>query len=108
MAIVATQRQRKQRNLIFVFLIVILISSFVLWKGFFQEEKIEEFEEEITEGLPAITMEDFNILKNPIFGKDEYGNDILLPFESITISEATDTIDVEGVEPGRENPFLPY
>jgi len=91
MAIVFIEQIKKQKYLILVFGIVILITAVILWKGFFAKEKPPE-----VGILPIPTKKieiNFEIFKNPLLEE-------LQPIEKI--------IPETGVEIGRENPFLPY
>jgi hypothetical protein len=91
MAIIFIEQIKKQKYLIWVFGIVILITVFVLWKGFLAKEKPPEVG---VIPIPTKKIEiNFEIFKNPLLEE-------LQPIEKI-IPEA-------GIEPGRENPFLPY
>jgi len=91
MAIIFIEKGKKQKYLILVFVIVILITVFVLWKGFFTKEKPLEV------GIISIPTKkikiNFEIFKNPLLEE-------LQPIEKI--------IPETGVEIGRDNPFLPY
>lgn len=91
MAIVFLEKTKKQRYLIIAFLAVILITSFVIWRGFFIKEKPPE--KEIPKPAKKIEI-DFETLKNPILEEFQ-------PMEKIP------PIGPE-IEIGRENPFIPY
>ena len=91
MAIVFLEKTKRQRYLIIVFLIVILIASFIIWRGFFVKEKPPE--EVISKPKREIKI-DFEILKNPVLEGFQ-------PVEKII------PLGPE-IEIGRENPFLPY
>jgi len=91
MAIIFIEQIKKQKYLIWVFAIVILIAIFVFWKGFFAKEKPPEV---VIIPIPTKKIEiNFEIFKNPLLEE-------LQPIEKI--------IPETGVETGRNNPFLPY
>lgn len=91
MAIIFTEKVKKQKYLILIFAVVILIIVFVLWKGYFTKEEPPEVG---ILPLPIKKIEiNFEIFKNPLLEE-------LQPIEKI--------IPETGVEIGRDNPFLPY
>ena len=91
MAILFLEKTKKQRYLLIVFLIVILIFALIIWRGFFVKEKPPE--KVIPKPVKKIQI-DFETLKNPILENFE-------PVEKII------PLGPE-IEIGRENPFLPY
>lgn len=87
MAITFKKRIRKQRNLIFVFLVLVSIIILIVWRSqFFKEEPSTEF----ATGFKEIKL-DFEIFENSFFKE-------LQPIEKVP--------DFKG-ELGRENPFIP-
>lgn len=93
MAITFLEKRKFQRNLILVFLIVVLIILLVLWRGFFIKERPAP-----TVLIPFKMVEiDFKTLASPLLKE-------LLPFEEIRPFEVT----APGERIGRENPFIPY
>ena len=91
MAILFLEKTKKQRYLLIVFLIFILIFALIIWRGFFVKEKPPE--KVIPKPVKKIEI-DFETLKNPILENFE-------PVEKII------PLGPE-IEIGRENPFLPY
>jgi len=89
MAIIFIEKTKKQKYLIYIFLLLVLITVFIVWKGYFLKEK--PLGEIIFKPTKKIKI-DFNILKNPALNQ-------LQPIEKIKPIEI-------GV--GRENPFIPY
>lgn len=90
MVIVYIKQKKIQKILILVFIAILLIIAFVVWQGFFREEK-ETFLEELI--LPREEVKiDFDFLKGPFLKE-------LQPFSEIEPLE--EEID-------RENPFVPY
>jgi len=89
MAIKFEQQVKKQRNLITLFIILILTAGLVLWWGFRAEE--EPVDILISKRLKSIEI-DFDIFNNPL----------LKQFQLID-----KTPRFEG-EFGRENPFVPF
>jgi hypothetical protein len=101
MAIVFQKKEKIQKNLILVFIVVVLITAFVIWLGFFKKEKELPLVE-----LPVLPKKEikinFDILKSPALEK-------LQPFSEI--EPFKETLSPEGkIEEklGRENPFIPY
>ena len=88
MAITFQRKIKKQRNLVFVLLILILITIFIVWRG---QDLLKEipFESPLT-GFKKIKI-DFGIFENLFFKE-------LQPLEKIPVFEG---------ELGRENPFSP-
>lgn len=93
MAITFIEERKRQKKLIWILTVVVLITIIVLWQGFFKKPKeievvspkrvIPEFRE---------VKINFQILETPLLKE-------LQPFEKIKPFEG---------EIGRENPFLPY
>ena len=89
MAITLLQERKKQRNLIFVLLIVIILGIFaVAWQGFILKPALSPPE---TSKVREIKI-NFEALKSPLLQE-------LQVFEEISHLEE---------KIGRENPFLPY
>jgi hypothetical protein len=88
MAITFQEQLKKQKNMIIVFVILVLITAVIIWRGFYVQEEIEE--KIITKGFEAIDI-DFEFLKNPIL-KEFNLMERIPPFEG---------------QVGRENPFIP-
>lgn len=89
MAIRFEQQVKKQRNLIILFIILILTAGFVLWLGFRVEQ--EPLEILISKRLKSIEI-----------NLDIFNNPLLKQFQLID-----KTPSFEG-EFGRENPFIPF
>ncbi len=102
MAIVFLQERKTQKNLIFIFGIVILITAFVIWQEFFKKGKETSFVEGVQTFSKKEVKINFEIFKNPILEK-------LQPFTEIGPFRATLPAEEkpEG-KLGRENPFLSY
>lgn len=90
MAITFQEQKEKQKYLISVFLVVILVIFLVVYFGFLKKEKPSEIEEVIYQP-PKIEL-NFQVLESQFLKE-------LLPFEEIKRFEG---------KIGRENPFLPY
>ena len=88
MAITFQRKIKKQKNLVFVLLILVLIAVFIIWRG---QDLLEEipFESSLT-GFKEIKI-DFGIFEDPFFKE-------LQPLEKIPVFEGA---------LGRENPFSP-
>lgn len=87
------EERKKQKRLILVLTLVLLITASVLWYGFFRTPPGEALKEE-KEVAPAFEPSldvDFDVLETPAFKN-------LAPFEGVTPFEG---------ERGRENPFAP-
>jgi hypothetical protein len=99
MAIVFVQQNKKQKTLIFILIGSLLITAFVVWYGFFREEKsaTELYIEENTEASQEEIKIDFSVLKNPLLQE-------LQPFSEIQPLGGSSTPGVAG----RANPFIPY
>ena len=91
------QRKKVQRNLIFIFLVVLLFIGFVVWQGFFQKGISPRQEETIKTPREEVKI-NFEVLKNPLLQS-------LQPFSDIQPFKESTTTDEKL---GRENPFLPY
>jgi len=103
MAIVFLKEKRTQRSLIVVFVLVVLITAFVIWQGFFKKEAEVSFEEGF-KFLPRKIEIDFSTLENPNLEA------LQLFFKIEPLEEATPTEEGIGLptEIGRENPFMTY
>lgn len=91
MAITFLEKRKKLKELIPVAVVVVLITTFVLWRGFFVKEELQLPEELLKKPAKKIEI-NFQALKHPIFEK-------LQLFEEIPLFEQ---------DLGRENPFTPY
>lgn len=96
MTIIVQQKNQRQKVLIAVSLIMFLVTAFIIWQGFFKEEKIA------TEPISIIIEReevkiDFDALKHPLLKTFQ-------PFFEIQpFSQGTSSAETIG----RENPFLP-
>jgi uncharacterized membrane protein len=99
MAITFLEKRKFQKNLMIVFLILVLVFLFVLWRVFWAEKKLIEYpaQEEVLKPFKKVEI-DFKNLENPLLKE-------LIPFEQIKPFEVTAPT---GEKIGRENPFLPY
>lgn len=94
MVITFLEKKKFQRNLTLVFLIVILVTAVIIWRGFLAEKK-PAIVEVSKVSKPKKVEINFEALQNPILKE-------LQPFEEIKPLEGTTT------EVGRGNPFRPY
>ncbi len=102
MAIVFLQERKTQKNLIFIFGIVLIITVFVIWQEFFKKEKETSFIEGVQTFSKKEVKINFEIFKNPILEK-------LQPFTEIGPFRETPPVEGKPAEKfGRENPFLSY
>jgi len=85
------QEKKKQKYLIIVFGIIVLVTVIVLWFGYFRKEKSIFVFAPVSPYYTEIKI-DFAALGNAFLKE-------LQPFEK--------TVPFEGVK-GRSNPFLPY
>lgn len=93
MPIEFTEQIKRQRFLILIFLIILLIIGLVIWRGFFAREGQLPTEEILKPPTAAKKIEiDFQVLKNPILEEFQPFEEII-PFEEKT---------------GRGNPFISY
>lgn len=93
------QQKKTQRNLIFILGIVLVVTIFVIYQGFFKTEESAVQEGEVFVQKPEVNI-NFDILDSSIFEDFELFSEIE-PFVEATTT--TGTISV-----GRDNPFLPY
>ncbi|XOB40284.1 MAG: hypothetical protein ACKKMR_03175 [Candidatus Nealsonbacteria bacterium] len=89
MAITFQEQLKKQKNLVFIFLSLVLVTVFIIWWGYYYVGE-EPREELILKHFKKIEI-DFELLENPLL-------DQLQPIEKIPPFEG---------EVGRENPFIP-
>jgi hypothetical protein len=85
------QRVKRQRNLMIVFFIVLIVTFSILYFGYFKKEKGPQVSPEIPIPEKKIQI-DFSVFENSILKE-------LQPIEKIESPGAE--------EIGRENPFLP-
>jgi hypothetical protein len=85
------QRVKRQRNLMIVFFIVLIVTFSILYFGYFKKEKGPQVSPEIPIPEKKIQI-DFSVFENPILKE-------LQPIEKI---ESPNPEEI-----GRENPFLP-
>lgn len=92
MAVEFRESEKRQKILIYVFAVVVLVTLLVLWLGYFKPEK--PLEEAF---LPPVIKKieiNWDVLKNPFL-------------ENLQTFEGLPPLPPEE-EIGRENPFLPY
>lgn len=94
MAIEFRKQVKGQRNLIYIFSVIVLITAFLLWTRFLKPEKPSALE--VLPPTPPIKKLEinFDVLKNPFLEK-------LQTFEGLPQLPLEEKI-------GRENPFIPY
>ncbi len=95
MAISFVKEQKKQKYLIAVFAVVILITGIVVYQNFFRGKNNVVITVVGEESMSSRAEINFEALENPILTQ-------LQPFDEITL-----TPEVEN-SAGRKNPFLPY
>lgn len=91
MAITLVQRKKIQQSLILVLVAVLLITSVVIWFGFFSKSEVEPMFEPVSPALQQVEI-DFGVLELPLL------KNLDNPQEDVEEPEA----------PGRRNPFLPF
>ncbi len=91
MAITFVEETKRQRNLIIIFILLVLVTLSILWLGYFRKTNIPA--EVILKQTKKIEI-DLNFLENPLLEE-------LTPIEKISPIE-------QGIEVGRKNPFEPY
>ena len=99
MAITFLEERKVQRRYILIFLLIILITVWVVWRGLFVKEQPVS-----PAGVlkPAKKVEiDFKILDNPTLQGLRPFEEIKTYGEEISGGEAIEKV-------GRENPFVPY
>ncbi len=89
MAIIFQEQIKKQKNLIFIFLALIVIIAIIVWKGYYADES---FESNLILKQPKKIKVNLEIFEDPLL-------ELFEPIEKIP--------EFEG-EVGRENPFFPY
>ena len=88
MAITFQEQIKRQKNLIFVFIALVLITVVIIWQGYYAEKEVPE--KIISRKFREIAI-NFEVLEHPLL------NELQL-IEKIPSFEG---------EPGRENPFVP-
>ena len=92
MAISPLKQKRKQQYLIFAFVAIIIVTFFVLWKGFFSGEGEKGKGGSVSEASPPRQVKiNFELLESSAVKE-------LQPFEKVPPLEELE---------GRENPFVP-
>lgn len=97
MAIIPPNKIERQKKLIFIFIITLLIAIIIWVQGTYEMFSLKTFKTYITPQTPSFSKEqiieiDFKKLDNPVFKKFK-------PYEKINPFEG---------EIKRENPFQPY
>jgi hypothetical protein len=91
MAITLVQRKKIQQGLVLALIAVLLVTTTVLWFGFFKKEEAIPVGETLTPALQPVEI-DFGVLKLPLL--ETLDNPLQAALEPET--------------PGRKNPFLPF
>ena len=99
MAITFLEERKVQRRYILIFLLIILITVWVVWRGLFVKEQPVS-PAGVLKQAKKIEL-DFKILDNPILQELRLFEDIKTYGEEISGGEAIEKV-------GRENPFVPY
>ena len=97
MAIVFLQQKKAQRNLIIVFIAIIIITAFIIWWGAFREGKELPTEEVFSPYQKEVEI-DLDVLKS---------SDLKELQSFSEIKSLSEVPEIEG-EIGRVNPFLPF
>ena len=100
MAVVFLQKKREQKKLILIFCVVLSVTFFVIWYGFFRKTGGTTKTFVYTVPIPKTININFEILDNEYFKNMD-------PFYEIQ-PLATTSADISGVKPGRENPFITF
>jgi len=99
MAITFLEERKVQRRYILIFLLVILITGWVVWRGLFTKEQPVS-PAGVLKQVKKVEI-DFKILENPILQELQPFEEIKTYEEEISGGEAIEKV-------GRENPFTPY
>ncbi len=91
MAITLVQRKKIQQGLILVLVAVLLITTAVLWSGFFKSRGERPAAESPAPALKPVEI-DFGVLELPLLK---------------TLDNPSESV-LEPESPGRKNPFLPF
>ena len=100
MAITFLEERKVQRRYVLIFLLLILIAGWVVWRNLFVKEQQQVFPAGVLEQAKKIEL-DFKILDNPILQELWLFEEIKTYEEEISGGEAIEKV-------GRENPFVPY
>ena len=100
MAITFLEERKVQRRYILIFLLVILITGWVVWRGLFVKEQPQVFPAGVLKQAKKVEI-DFKIFENPILQGLQPFEEIKTYEEEISGGEAIEKV-------GRENPFVPY
>ncbi len=93
------QQKKTQRNLIFILVLVVVVTIFVIYQGFSKTEESTVQEGGVFIQKPEVNI-NFDILDSSIFEGFQLFSEIE-PFAEATTTTGTISI-------GRDNPFLPY
>lgn len=99
MAITFLEERKVQRRYVLIFLLLILIAGWVVWRNLFVKEQPVS-PAGVLKQAKKIEL-DFKILDNPILQELRLFEDIKTYGEEISGGEAIEKV-------GRENPFVPY
>ena len=100
MAITFLEERKVQRRYILIFLMIILITGWVIWRGLFVKEQQQVFPAGVLKQVKKVEI-DFKIFENPILQGLQPFEEIKTYEEEISGGEAIEKV-------GRENPFVPY
>jgi len=99
MAITFLEERKVQRRYILIFLLIILITGWVVWRGASTKEQPVS-PAGVLKPVKKVEL-DFKILENPILQELQLFEEIKTYEEEISEGVVTEKV-------GRENPFLPY
>ena len=99
MAITFLEERKVQRRYLLIFLLVILITGWVVWQSLFTKEQLV-FPSGVLKPVKKVEI-DFKIFENPILQELRLFEEIKTYEEEISRGEAIEKV-------GRANPFAPY
>lgn len=99
MAIIFQQQKKQQQILILILAFVLLVTVFVVWRGFFKKDSTNFSQDSFSGALKEEVKINFYVLNSPLLKELQ-----LFPSIEPFKEEATPTEK----KVGRENPFLPY
>ena len=106
MAIVFLKQKNFQRNLLFVFVFVVILTLIIIWQGVFKKQSVLLIEETAPILKKEIKIDFDKLISQDMRDLTPFPE--IAPFKEIAPSETEEGEAIPGVSIGRENPFLPY
>lgn len=107
MAITFVKQRKKQKNLVFILIGLLLATILIVWFGFFRRETGAPQVAQVSYPIAEEIKINFEVLRSPFLKSLQQFYEIRSLKETASISPEAGEEEIPQ-KPGRENPFLSY